>query len=54
MTVTARTQKGACSDSVTLMRVGKALAARPDRVEAAVVRETSSNQVTPAATGKNT
>ena len=51
MTVTGQIKKGAYFDSVTLMRVGKELAALPGVADAAVVMGTKSNQAILAASG---
>ena len=51
MTVAGQIKKGAYFDSVTLMRVGKELAALPGVADAAVVMGTKSNQAILAASG---
>ena len=51
MTVAGQIKKGAYFDSVTLMRVGKALAALPGVADAAIVMGTQSNQAILAASG---
>jgi succinyl-CoA synthetase alpha subunit len=51
MTITGQIKKGAYFDSVTLMRVGKELAALPGVADAAVVMGTKSNQAILAASG---
>ena len=51
MTVAGQIRKGAYFDSVTLMRVGKELAALPGVADAAVVMGTRSNQAILAASG---
>jgi succinyl-CoA synthetase alpha subunit len=51
MTVAGQIKKGAYFDSVTLMRVGKELAALPGVIDAAVVMGTKSNQAILAASG---
>jgi succinyl-CoA synthetase alpha subunit len=51
MTVAGQIKKGAYFDSVTLMRVGKELAALPGVTDAAVVMGTKSNQAILAASG---
>ena len=51
MTITGQIKKGAYFDSVTLMRVGKELAALPGVADAAVVMGTKSNQAILFASG---
>ena len=51
MTIASQIKKGAYFDSVTLMRVGKELAALPGVADAAVVMGTKSNQAILAASG---
>jgi FdrA protein len=51
MTVVGQIKKGAYFDSVTLMRVGKELAALPGVADAAIVMGTKSNQAILAASG---